>query len=54
MRKFLSLLLILMCSNLYADQSIRKCLLLPIKDNLGGALSYKIFKDVEQVQQNNI
>ena len=53
MRKFLSLLLILMCSNLYADQSIRKCLLLPIKDNLGGALSYKIFKDVEQVLKNS-
>jgi hypothetical protein len=53
MHKLLSILLILVSFNIYAEQSIRKCILLPIKDNLGGALSYKIFNDVEQVLKNS-
>lgn len=53
MRKLLTLLLAITISSVCAEQSIRKCLLLPIKDNLGGALSYKIFNDVEQVLKNS-
>lgn len=53
MLKIIYILTALVMTNTYAEQSIRRCLLLPIKDNLGGALSYKVFKDIEQTLKSS-
>ncbi len=42
----LSLLLISLKG--YAGQSMRRCMLLPIKDTVGGAVAYKVFEDLER------
>ena len=40
--------LILISTNLFAQaQSMRRCMLLPVKDSIGGALGFKVFEDVE-------
>lgn len=32
----------------YAGQSMRRCMLLPIKDTVGGAVAYKVFEELEK------
>jgi len=35
-------------TNIYAELNMKRCVLLPMKDNLGGALSFKVFNSVEK------
>lgn len=53
MQRILIVLMIFIQSSLYANLNMRRCLLLPVEDNLGGALSFKVFKEVEQSLKNS-
>ena len=39
---------LLMFANAQAGQSMRRCMLLPIKDTVGGAVAYKVFEELER------
>jgi hypothetical protein len=47
--KFYLIIAITLCMSFYisAETNIRKCTLLPITDSVGGAVSYKVYEDVE-------
>ena len=45
-KKTLALILMLLSFNVFPD--MRKCMLLPIKDSVGGGLGFKVFEDVER------
>ncbi|MBT3585530.1 MAG: hypothetical protein HN509_11545 [Halobacteriovoraceae bacterium] len=47
------LLILLVPSLTFASPSMRRCLLLPIQDNIGGALSFKVFEEVENYLKNS-
>lgn len=48
MKKLISLLLFIFSLQVFADNNMRKCTLLPISDSVGGAISYKVFEELEQ------
>lgn len=39
---------IILSTNIYAGQSMRRCMLLPIKDTVGGAVAYRVFEELEK------
>ena len=45
--KKIIILLFIMSSNIYSAQSMRRCMLLPIQDSVGGAIAYKVFEELE-------
>ena len=45
--KFLVLAIFLVSIIGNANASMRRCMILPVKDNVGGALGFKVFEDVE-------
>ena len=46
--KIILVLSFLMMSSTYASQSMRRCMILPIKDSVGGAIGFKVYEDVEK------
>ncbi|WP_417337005.1 hypothetical protein [Halobacteriovorax marinus] len=49
MKKLLLLTLFIFFNfNSYASQSMRRCMLLPVKDSIGGALGFKVYEEVER------
>lgn len=49
MKKLIILIaLILITNHTFASESMRRCLLLPVKDSVGGAVGFKVFQEVEQ------
>jgi hypothetical protein len=53
--KIITTLVIIILFNVgaMANINMRRCLILPIEDNLGGALSFKVFKELEQSLKNS-
>ena len=51
--KIMLVLLLALSTNVHAEMNMKKCVLLPIKDNLGGSLSFKIFKNIEESLKNS-
>lgn len=47
MRIILVLIFAMVMSNAWAQQSQRRCMLLPISDSVGGTMGYKIFEEIE-------
>jgi hypothetical protein len=47
MKKLILILGLLFINNLYAGQSMRHCMLLPIADNVQGALGFKVYEEIE-------
>jgi hypothetical protein len=47
MKKLILAIGILFLNNLYAGQSMRHCMLLPIADNVQGALGFKVYEEIE-------
>mgnify|MGYP003681876078 CR=1 FL=1 len=45
---FAILFTIVISLNINASQSMRRCMLLPVKDSIGGALGFKVFEEVER------
>lgn len=43
-----SFLLLAQLGSAYAEQSMRRCMLLPIMDSVGGAMGYKTFENLEE------
>lgn len=37
----------------FADQSMRRCMLLPVSDSVGGAIGFKVFEDLEYYLKNS-
>ncbi len=53
MRKILILLFIISSPLVFADYSMRRCVLLPVSDGLGGAIGLKLFSNVEKYLLEN-
>ena len=47
MKKLIGLLLFVIAFNSYAGPSMRRCMLLPIRDSVDGAIAFKVFEEVE-------
>ncbi len=47
LKKLIPLLFIFLSCNVFAEYSMRKCLLLPITDSVGGAIAYKVHQELE-------
>ena len=48
MKSKLILIVIFFCTIFTAEASMRRCMILPVKDNVGGAIGFKVFEDVER------
>jgi hypothetical protein len=48
----LAITLMVVSLKVSAGQSMRRCMLLPIKDTVGGAVAYKVFEDLEKYLKN--
>ncbi|WP_127715515.1 outer membrane protein [Halobacteriovorax sp. HLS] len=46
--KIFSLIILLFSINTYANESMRRCMILPIKDSVGGAIGFKVYERVEK------
>lgn len=48
MKKISLLILFLLSANAFSEASLRSCMLLPARDSVGGAISFKVFEEVER------
>lgn len=46
--KILATLIILLSTQLFAAESMRRCALLPVQDSVGGAIGFKVYEEVER------
>jgi hypothetical protein len=47
MKILIAILSIIISTEIFAEANMRKCTMLPIYDSVGGAVSYKVYEDVE-------
>ncbi len=53
MRKILIAVMLILSQAAFADYSMRRCVLLPVSDGVGGAIGLKLFADVEKYLLEN-
>lgn len=51
-KKLVILLSLILSSNVFSEESFRRCMILPVTDSMGGVLGFSVFEEVERYLKN--